>query len=257
MQYKDILGKVAVITGAGKGIGACFAEGLARQGSHVIGLDIDDQALLPTSKMIKTQEEIYSSTGGSIEIIKCDASSQSELFSASSTIVERHNRIDIWINNVGIFPLTDLNTLSPVELERSIAINLNSVFYGSQVAMKYMKPGGVIINMASVAAFRVRKGRSVYSTTKAAVDALTRSLAVEFGEFGIRVNALAPGFIDTEMTSWVKETPGALEKALSTVPLGRIGQPEEVLAALLFLVSDSASYVTGQTLGVDGGSRYG
>jgi 3-oxoacyl-[acyl-carrier protein] reductase len=119
-----------------------------------------------------------------------------------------------------------------------------------------MGPGGAIVNMSSVSAVRVRKGRGAYCASKAAVAHLTESLAVEFGDQGIRVNALAPGYIDTEMTQWVKDDPAALQRALDAVPLHRLGSPEEVLGPLLFLLSDSARYVTGHSIAVDGGSRH-
>jgi 3-oxoacyl-[acyl-carrier protein] reductase len=119
-----------------------------------------------------------------------------------------------------------------------------------------MKTGGAIVNMASVAAVRVRRGRAAYCSSKAAVAHLTECLAVEFGDLGIRVNAIAPGFVDTEMTRWVQDDPAALAKALDSVPLHRLGSPEEIVGPMLFLLSDSARYVTGHILAVDGGSRH-
>lgn len=254
-RYPELAGRVAVVTGAARGMGACFAAGLARQGVRVLGVDIDEAVL--QASIAAARAAGPGMLNGSLDGMQCDVSSRDAMFKVAAQAVERFGRLDIWINNAGIFPQSDIASVSPEQISRTFGINVDGVFFGAQAASEHMKNGGAIVNMASVAAFRVRRGRAIYSATKAAVHNLTQSLAVELGEQGIRVNALAPGFIDTEMTNWVREIPGAMDKALSTIPLGRIGQPSDVLNALLFLVSDAAAYVSGQTLGVDGGSRHG
>lgn len=256
-RYPELAGRVAVVTGAARGMGACFALGLANQGVHVIGVDLDQDVLQKSFDAARQQGRLASNGTGSLTAMRCDVSRRDELFKVAAEAKARFGRLDIWINNAGVFPQTPIAGVTPEEVERTFGVNVDGVIFGAQAAADAMQGGGVIINMASVAAFRVRRGRPIYSASKAAVHNLTQSLAVELGDQGIRVNGLAPGFIDTEMTNWVKENPEAMAKALSTIPLGRIGTPEQVFNALLFLVSDSASYVSGQTLGVDGGSRHG
>ncbi|PCC45512.1 hypothetical protein CIK64_15365 [Brevibacterium aurantiacum] len=233
-------------------MGLCFASGLLTQGARVIAVDIKD-GVQQDSNNIPGR----TATDGTIEYKVADVSSQNQVQRLASEVAEKYGAIDVWVNNAGLFPQSNISSVSDEQLHRTFGVNVDGVFFGAQAASEFMKPGSSIVNMASVAASRVRPGRAIYSATKAAVKNLTNSLAVEFGHLGIRVNALAPGFINTEMTNWVHETPGAMEKALSSIPLGRIGEPDEVLKAMLFLISNSASYVTGHTLSVDGGSLHG
>lgn len=256
-EYKELVGRVAVVTGAARGMGAYFAAGLARQGVNVLCVDIDESQLQATTQEISKEVSSLTSSPGELIALRCNVLDNTEVNSIAAKAIEKYGRLDIWVSNAGIFPQSAISEMSPEQINQTFGINVNGVIYGAQAASEYMSNGGVIINMASVAAFRVRPGRAIYSATKAAVNNLTKSLAVELGTQNIRVNALAPGFINTDMTNWVREIPGAMEKALSTVPLGRIGEPSDVMSALLFLVSDSAAYITGQTLGVDGGSVNG
>lgn len=256
-RYPELAGRVAVVTGAARGMGACFARGLANQGVHVIGVDLDQDTLEKSFDLARQDGSLLAGGTGSLTAMRCDVSDRDSVFKVAADTRARFGRLDIWISNAGIFPQTPITGVTPDEVERTFGVNVDGVIFGAQAAAENMPDGGVIINMASVAAFRVRPGRPIYAATKAAVHNLTQSMAVELGHQRIRVNALAPGFIDTEMTNWVKHNPQAMAKALSTIPLGCIGTPEQVFNALLFLVSDAASYVSGQTLGVDGGSRHG
>ena len=255
--YPELVGRVAVVTGAAQGMGACFAAGLAQQGAHVVAVDVDAEQLERTVGHINESSRDRHESSGTVRAFTADVSSQQDVRAAAGQAIDWHTRLDIWVNNAGIFPQSDIASVSADQLRSTFGVNVDGVFFGAQAAAEHLPPGGVIVNLASVAGVRPRKGRAVYSASKAAVQHLTSCLAVELGERGVRVNALAPGFINTEMTRWVHEVPGAMDKALASVPLGRIGDPAEVLAALLFLVSDAASYISGHTLAVDGGSRHG
>ncbi|MFI0352999.1 SDR family NAD(P)-dependent oxidoreductase [Actinomadura sp. 9N407] len=247
--YPEFPGKVAVITGAARGMGARFAAGLAARGVHVVGADIDEAAMKATADDLAGQ-------AGQVVAVHADVTRAGDHETLARTAVERFGRLDFWVNNAGIFPYATADEISSEQIGAALSVNVEGVLYGAQAAARHMGPGGAIVNMSSVSALRVRRGRGAYCASKAAVAHLTESLAVEFGDQGIRVNALAPGYIDTEMTQWVKDDPAALRHALDAVPLHRLGSPEEVLGPLLFLLSDGARYVTGHSIAVDGGSRH-
>ncbi|TVT30218.1 glucose 1-dehydrogenase [Amycolatopsis rhizosphaerae] len=256
--YPEFPGKVAVVTGAARGMGARFTAALAGRGVHVVGADIAEEAMLATAEEITAALAATSLHGepGRIVGTRIDVTRPEEHEAVARLAVQRFGRIDFWINNAGIFPFAPAEEITPEQIGATLSVNVEGVLYGAQTAARHMEPGGAIVNMSSVSALRVRRGRGAYCTSKAAVAHLTESLAVEFGDRGIRVNALAPGYIDTEMTRWVKEDPAALRHALDVVPLHRLGSPEEVVGPLLFLLSDSARYVTGHSIAVDGGSRH-
>ena len=170
--------------------------------------------------------------------------------------VSEFGSLDYWVNNAGVFPFALIGEISAEQMSSVLDVNVQGVLHGAQAAARHMEPGGAIVNMSSVSAVRVRRGRAAYCASKAAVAHLTESLAVELGDKGLRVNSIAPGFIDTEMTRWLQDDPEALEAALDNVPLHRVGSPEEVVGVLLFLLSDSSRYVTGHSIAVDGGSRH-
>jgi len=257
-RHPDLAGKVAVVTGASRGIGARFAAGLAVRGVHVVGADIDELRMTATASALAA--EIAASAGpvdpGAVVGARVDVRDAAEQDALARLAVERFGRLDFWVNNAGIFPEAPVVDIPAEQISATLAVNVEGVLFGAQAAARHMRPGGVIVNMASVAAVRVRRGRAAYCSSKAAVQHLTECLAVELGDVGIRVNAIAPGFVDTEMTRWVQDDPVALQRALDTVPLHRLGSPEEIVGPLLFLLSDSARYVTGHTLAVDGGSRH-
>ncbi|MCG7300563.1 glucose 1-dehydrogenase [Brevibacterium ravenspurgense] len=252
-QHPELEGKTVVVTGAAQGMGACFAAGLMANGARVVALDIDLKKLDATADALRR----HFADRGTITTARVDVSSRAELADAAAKAAELNGSIHGWVNNAGIFPQGHSLEVDDAQFDRTFDINVGGVLFGAQAAAKHMGDGGRVVNMASVAAFRVRPGRVVYSATKAAVDNLTKGLAVEFGHKGIRVNAIAPGFIDTEMTNWVRETPGAMDKALSSIPLGFMASPRHVMAVMLFLLADASAYVSGHTIAVDGGSRHG
>ncbi|RAX48269.1 oxidoreductase [Arthrobacter sp. AQ5-05] len=255
--HPELAGKVAVITGAARGMGAIFARGLARQGVHVVAADINEADVVQTAADLNAMHN-SSETAGRVIGTAVDVTVPEAHDALLQTALDKFGRVDFWINNAGIFPQAEILDITPQQINSTYQVNLNGVLFGAQTAARHMKEngGGSIINMASVAAVRVRVTRGAYNSSKAAVKHLTNCLAVELGPHNIRVNAVAPGFIDTEMTRWVHEQPGALDNALGTIPLRRIGAPEEVFGTLLFLLSDSARYVTGTTIAVDGGSQH-
>lgn len=262
VQHPELAGKVAVVTGASRGIGARFTAGLAVRGVHVVAADIDEARMAATASAVAAEVDAVhrarpgSVVPGSIVGTRVDVRDAREQDELARLAVERFGRLDFWVNNAGIFPEAPILDISAEQISSTLDVNVEGVLFGAQAAARQMKAGGVIVNMASVAAVRVRRGRAAYCSSKAAVQHLTECLAVELGDVGIRVNAIAPGFVDTEMTRWVQDDPAALQKALDTVPLHRLGSPEEIVGPLLFLLSDSARYVTGHTLAVDGGSRH-
>jgi len=255
VDHPDLRDKVAVVTGAGRGMGARFAAALARRGVHVVGADIDGTLMDEAATALRLENGDVTGAGEVVGTV-VDVRDRDAQQAVAQTAVDRFGRVDLWINNAGIFPEAPVADISPAQMQATLSINVEGVLYGAQAAASVMAPGGSIVNMASVAAVRVRRGRAAYCSSKAAVAHLTECLAVELGDQGIRVNAIAPGFVDTEMTRWVQDDPPALAKALDAIPLHRLGSPEEIVGPMVFLLSDSARYVTGHILAVDGGSRH-
>ncbi|MBF6170679.1 SDR family NAD(P)-dependent oxidoreductase [Nocardia blacklockiae] len=257
-HYPEMAGKAAVVTGAAQGMGAIFAAGLASRGVSVLAADINEEQVVATADRLNGElaEGALAGKPGRIVGVGADVTVAADHEELAQRALREFGRIDFWINNAGVFPFAEAADISPEQIGATLRVNVEGVLYGAQAAARHLRPGGAIVNMSSVSAVRVRKGRGAYCTSKAAVAHLTESLAVEFGDKGIRVNALAPGYIDTEMTRWVQDDPAALARALDAVPLHRLGAPEEVLGPLLFLLSDSARYVTGHSIAVDGGSRH-
>jgi 3-oxoacyl-[acyl-carrier protein] reductase len=255
MTYPEMSGKTAVVTGGARGIGSVFARRLIGQGVNVLIGDLDEALLAETVAVINTEAEDAGLTARAAAM-SADVTSRDALYALAERAVDQYGRLDYWINNAGIFPRAGIPDIDESQITSVLDVNVKGVLFGTQAAAAHMTPGAAIVNMSSVSAVRVRRERGAYCTSKAAVAHLTESMAVELGDRGIRVNALAPGYIDTEMTRWVREDPAALDHALTSVPLHRLGSPEEVAAPLLFLLSDSARYITGHSIAVDGGSRH-
>lgn len=256
--YPELASRTAVVTGAARGMGAVFSEGLALRGVNVIAADIDLDAVKRTAEEINARQDVLPEDGRRGRVVPAavdvvDPAGHDELAALAQA---EFGSVDHWVNNAGIFPHAFAQDIPAEQIDAVLKVNVQGVLFGAQAAARHMRPGGSIVNMSSVSAVRVRKGRGAYCASKAAVAHLTESLAVEFGDLGLRVNSIAPGYIDTEMTRWVRKDPTALRQALDTVPLHRLGSPQEVLGVLLFLLSDSARYVTGHSIAVDGGSRH-
>lgn len=256
--HPEMAGRAAVVTGAARGMGRAFTAALARRGVHVVGADVNDVDMKQAADEIN--RELAAHPGdvrpGRVAAHRVDVVDPGQQDELALAAVREFGSLDYWVNNAGVFPYATVGDISGDQISSVLDVNVKGVLHGAQAAARHMGPGGVIVNMSSVSAVRVRRGRAAYCASKAAVAHLTESLAVELGDRGIRVNAIAPGFIDTEMTRWLQDDPEALAAALDNVPLHRVGSPEEVVGVLLFLLSDSSRYVTGHSIAVDGGSRH-
>jgi len=248
---QNLKNKVALITGARQGMGKSHAIALAKQGAKVVVTDINQ------ADCQKVVDEIKKFNGEAIAF-KLDVADKSEVDSVVAAIVKKFGQLDILINNAGIAQFKPFLELSEEDWDRTIDINLKGEFLCAQAAAKVMrkKKGGVIVNIASVAMGQQGIGMpniAHYCASKGGIAAMTEALATELAPFNIRVNAIAPGMIETPMIDVVKSDPKTLEAMLQRVPLKRVGRPEEVSELVVFLTSDSSSYMTGAVVVIDGG----
>ena len=256
MRLKD---KVAIITGGGRGIGAAICTRLAREGAVSVVADLDGSEAERTAANIEAD-------GGSAFGVALDVTSQSDIDGLVETVVSRAGRIDILVNNAGVFDLSPLLEQTRESWDRIHDVNVKGLFFMLQAAAARMAAqgeGGRIINLASQAGRRGEALVANYCASKAAVISITQSAALALTEHDITVNAIAPGIIETPMWSVVDGLfakyqnlpPGEPKRrAVEAIPAGRIGEPEDVAAAIAFLASDDAAYITAQTLNVDGGN---
>ncbi|MEU1900292.1 SDR family NAD(P)-dependent oxidoreductase [Nocardiopsis dassonvillei] len=256
--HPEMAGRTAVVTGAARGMGRSFAAALATRGVNVVAADINDVDMKRVADEINRDlaDGALHERPGRVAPRRVDVVVPEQHDDLARAAVDEFGSLDYWVNNAGVFPYATVGEITAEQMSTVLDVNVQGVLHGAQAAARRMRPGGVIVNMSSVSAVRVRRGRAAYCASKAAVAHLTESLAVELGDRGLRVNSIAPGFIDTEMTRWLQDDPEALAAALDNVPLHRVGSPEEVVGVLLFLLSDSSRYVTGHSIAVDGGSRH-
>ncbi|HEX8666373.1 MAG TPA: SDR family oxidoreductase [Beijerinckiaceae bacterium] len=247
MRLKD---KVAVVTGAAQGIGLAIAERFAREGAKVAIGDVNAEAGEAAAKRLRD--------GGAEALFhRADVGFRDQAEALIGRAVEAFGRIDILVNNAGVTHKADFLDLEEEDFDRVLRTNLKSAFLCGQVAARRMAaqgPGGVVINMASVNALLAIPDQVPYAVSKGGLNQLTRVMAVGLARHGIRVNAIGPGTIMTELArNSVMQSPEAVRTILSRTPIGRFGEPDEVASVALFLASDDASYMTGQTIYPDGG----
>jgi NAD(P)-dependent dehydrogenase (short-subunit alcohol dehydrogenase family) len=245
-------GQVALVTGASRGIGQAIALGLAGAGADIALVGRDLATLEPVA------QEIERDLGRQALSVPLDVSDVVAIPGAVATIVERFGRIDILVNNAGLNIRKATLEYTPEEWDTVLATNLKGAFFLTQAVGRVMIPAGrgKILNIGSMTAFLGIPTVPAYTATKAALQQLTRSLAVEWAEHNIQVNALAPGWISTDLTAPLKTNPELAPRyqwVLSRTPAGRFGEPEELVGAAVFLCSQAADFITGQILAVDGG----
>ena len=250
-NQKKLAGKVAVVTGASKGIGAEIARQLAAAGASVV-------VNYASSKTgAASVVDAISKRGGEAFAIQADVSKQSDIDRLFKETKKKFGRVDILINNAGIYEFAALESVTEQHFHKQFNLNVLGPILASQAAAKqFGSKGGAIVNISSVVSTMAFPNASVYSATKGAVDALTRSLATELGPRKIRVNAINPGMVETEGVHSAGIAESDMRKQVEAqTPLGRIGQPLDIASAAVFLASDDSAWITGETLRISGGLR--
>jgi 3-oxoacyl-[acyl-carrier protein] reductase len=247
---KLLEGKVSIVTGAARGIGAAIALKLAEQGSHIAFTYVSDSS---AEKAAALEAELKA-LGVNAKAWKSNAGEFAECESFVNEVIKEFGTVDVCVNNAGISKDNLLLRMTAEQWDDVMDINLKSVFnMTKQVIRPMMKAkNGSIINMSSIIGIRGNAGQSSYAASKAGIIGFTKSVAHELGSRNIRCNAIAPGFIETDMTHYLKDGEGAAE-FLKKIPLGRFGKAEEIANTTLFLASDMSSYITGQVLSACGG----
>ncbi|HLE14575.1 MAG TPA: SDR family NAD(P)-dependent oxidoreductase [Anaerolineales bacterium] len=246
MSFDD---KVVLVTGAGRGIGRAIAEAFAAQGARVAANDVTPVNLDETVARIRA-------TGGMVQDYVADVGAKMPVQGMIEQIMDAWGRVDILINNAGVEPHAALLDLDEWDWRRTLDVNLTGAFFLIQSAGRVMRAqgGGAIVNIASIAGrAHGLKDRSAYVASKLGLIGLTRAAARELAAYNIRVNAVCPGVIETEMTAALRQNQAMLDKWLEDIPQGRLGTPQDVVGLVLFLCSEAAAYLTGQAINIDGG----
>lgn len=247
MMQVDLQEQVALVTGAGRGIGAAIARRLAANGATVIVSDVGspDAADETVAAIV--------AAGGTARAVLADVADPAAVDALFADVLEQNGRLDILVNNAGVAKDALLATMRDIDWRKVFDVNVDGTMRCMRLALRTMMRArsGSIVNLGSIQALRGGRGQANYAAAKAAVVALTRAAALEVADRGVRINAVMPGFIATDMTAVIQRRAG--EEVLAHIPAKRFGTPEDVAGLVLFLCSEDASYITGQALTVDGG----
>jgi NAD(P)-dependent dehydrogenase (short-subunit alcohol dehydrogenase family) len=240
--------KIALITGGGAGIGRAIAETFAGEGAQVIVADIDGEAA-------KAVADFIVKANGAATAHTVDVTDTAQVKALMEDIKRAHGRLDVLVNNAGVGERSDFRHISDEDWDKVWKVNLDGTVRCAREAFDLLKASGKasVINLSSIMAAKHTRQMAVYSATKGAVSALSRSLAVEYAPYGIRVNTLLPGYVETALIGRYLSNPMIAKALLTQTPLRRFGTPEDIANAALFLASDEAAYITGASLNVDGG----
>ncbi|EPN1641104.1 SDR family NAD(P)-dependent oxidoreductase [Cronobacter sakazakii] len=237
--------KVVVVTGAGSGIGAAAARRFAHEGASVVLVGRTKEKLDKVAAML---------TQGKHLVVPCDVSDAQQVQALAQRVADEFGRVDVLVNNAGVIVQGKIHEITLEDWETLMGTDLNGVFYCLHAFMPgLLKTKGNVINISSVSGLGGGWGMSVYNAAKGAVTNFTRSLAMDYGADGVRVNAICPGFTFTDLTEDMKQDEALLQKFYERIPLQRAGEPEDIADAIAFLASDDARYITGANLPVDGG----
>lgn len=235
--------KTAIVTGAGVGIGRGIAVAMAQEGYDVVVADIDEE----NSRKVADELAAF---GSKSLAVKCDVSNAADVERLFALTAEEFGKVDVLVNNAGIYPFVAFEKMQESDWDKVMDVNLKSIFLCSKEALKTMPEGGRIIDISSVASMMGFAGLVHYCATKGGVNGMVRALALEMAPKNITVNAVAPGAIQTPGAQMSEEV---TNQTLTMIPLARMGQPEDIANAVVFLASEKSSYITGQVIVVDGG----
>ncbi|WP_038011247.1 MULTISPECIES: SDR family NAD(P)-dependent oxidoreductase [Thauera] len=240
-------GKVAFVTGGGSGIGAATAQRLAQEGATVVVCGRRREPLDEVAAGIVA-------AGGKAEAVVADVSDEAGFTAALEAAAQRHGRLDVLVNNAMAYTWGSIEEMSTADWRANFATSVDGTFWGTRTAMRLMKgKGGAIVNVSSICGQLGTPWMSGYSAAKAAIDNFSRAAAAEGAPHGIRVNVVIPAVVETPATAGMLADEASRRNTEKLIPMGRVGQPEELANAILFLASDEASYITGASLPVDGG----